>query len=88
MQYEYHLSDNYNEVLFQVNVKLKIFGYLDAKDLCRITRVCKSWSELCEDNLLWQHMLQRDVKTWHKIGHTTNPALYREVQSEWSNKQM
>ncbi|KAK3091892.1 hypothetical protein FSP39_023485 [Pinctada imbricata] len=71
-----------------INIKLKIFGFLDAKSLCQITRVCKSWCEICEDNLLWKEILLRDVKKWKRISHTTNPALYQEVESDWSNKQI
>jgi hypothetical protein len=32
--------------------------------------------------------MERDVKSWNVIGHQTNPALYQEVQSDWSNKEM
>lgn len=73
---------------FQVNVKIKIFSYLDAIQLCRISRVCKEWHDLTSDNILWSEILERDIRSWNVISHRTNPGLYKEVESEWSNKEM
>lgn len=73
---------------FQVNVKIKIFSYLDAIQLCRISRVCKEWYDLTSDNILWSEILERDIRSWNVISHRTNPGLYKEVESEWSNKEM
>ncbi|KAJ8305428.1 hypothetical protein KUTeg_015973 [Tegillarca granosa] len=69
-----------------VNVKLHIFSFLEAKDLCKISEVCKDWYINAQDNLLWHGLLMRNVKSWNIIGHMTNPILYQEVESEWSNK--
>ncbi|KAK3592045.1 hypothetical protein CHS0354_019300 [Potamilus streckersoni] len=69
-----------------VVLKLHIFSYLRARDLCQVSRVCKEWYELTQDNLLWQQLLRKDVRKWDVIGHNTYPGLYKEVQSEWTNK--
>lgn len=71
-----------------VDVKLHIFSYLSATDLCRVSSVCQSWYQITEDNILWMGLLDRDIASWSVIGHCTNPAMYREVQSDWSNKQI
>lgn len=73
---------------FQVDVRLHIFSYLTANELCRASRVCRSWYDITEDNLLWAELMQRDIMHWNVIGHNTNPAIYKEVDSEWSNKEM
>lgn len=69
-----------------VDVRLHIFSYLTATDLCRVSHVCRSWYDITEDNLLWQGLLERDVGTWNVIGHNTNPEIYKEVGSDWTNK--
>ena len=69
-------------------MRLHVFSYLSAKDLCYVSRVCRSWYDITQDNLLWQGLLNRDVKHWDIISHSTNPAVYKEVHSEWSNKEM
>ncbi|OWF40842.1 F-box only protein 4-like [Mizuhopecten yessoensis] len=71
-----------------VDVKLHIFSYLGIQDLCRISGVCRDWYDVSQDNLLWQEKLTRNIQSWNMISHLTNPALYREVQSEWSNKEI
>ncbi|XP_060078195.1 F-box only protein 4-like [Ylistrum balloti] len=71
-----------------LNVKLHIFSYLGVKDLCRMSGVCRDWYDVSQDNHLWQEKLTRNIQSWNIISHLTNPALYREVQSEWSNKEI
>ncbi|XP_060582950.1 F-box only protein 4-like [Ruditapes philippinarum] len=71
-----------------VDVRLHIFSFLTASDLCRSSRVCRSWYDITEDNLLWAGLLERDIKHWNMIGHNTNPAMYKEVNSDWSNKEI
>ncbi|EDO28876.1 predicted protein, partial [Nematostella vectensis] len=34
----------------------KIFSYLNPKDLCRTSQVCKSWSVFAKDGQLWKHL--------------------------------
>lgn len=67
---------------------MHIFSYLGPEDLCRISAVCRDWYFVSEDSILWKELMDRDVKAWNVIGHKTNPALYQEVQSDWSNKEM
>lgn len=71
-----------------VDVRLHIFSYLTAKELCLVSRVCRSWYDITEDNLLWSDLLARDIHMWNTIGHNTNPAIYKEVDSELSNKEI
>ena len=37
-------------------VTLKIFSYLNPKDLCRTAQVCKGWSTLARDGQLWKEL--------------------------------
>ncbi|XP_022317177.2 F-box only protein 4-like isoform X1 [Crassostrea virginica] len=71
-----------------VNAKLNIFSTLDAIQLCKIARVNKEWYNLTSDNILWSGLLQRDICNWNMISHRTNPGLYKEAESEWSNKEI
>lgn len=71
-----------------INVRLYVFSYLSAKELCSVSQVCRSWYGLTQDNLLWQQLLTNDVNHWHIISHSTNPDLYKQVHSEWSNKEI
>ncbi|XP_052255798.1 F-box only protein 4-like isoform X1 [Dreissena polymorpha] len=71
-----------------VDVRLHIFSYLTATELCRASTVCRSWYDITEDNLLWARLLAQDIHQWDVIGHNTNPAIYKEVESEWSNKEI
>lgn len=71
-----------------LDCKLHIFSYLGPVDLCRIGGVCRDWYFVSEDNLLWKEMMERDIKKWHAIGHNTNPKLYQEVKSDWTNKEI
>ncbi|WAR23598.1 FBX4-like protein [Mya arenaria] len=71
-----------------VDVRLHIFSFLTATELCKASQVCRSWYDITEDNLLWAGLLERDIPKWDVIGHNTNPAMYKEVESEWSNKEI
>ncbi|XP_053390204.1 F-box only protein 4-like [Mercenaria mercenaria] len=71
-----------------VDVRLHIFSYLTATDLCRSSQVCRSWYDITEDNLLWAGLLECDIRHWNMIGHNTNPAIYKEVDSDWPNKEI
>ncbi|XP_052777320.1 F-box only protein 4-like [Mya arenaria] len=72
----------------RVDVRLHIFSFLTATELCKASQVCRSWYDITEDNLLWAGLLERDIPKWDVIGHNTNPAMYKEVESEWSNKEI
>lgn len=41
---------------FPPEVTLKIFSYLNPKDLCRTAQVCKTWSTLARDGQLWKEL--------------------------------
>ena len=77
-----------NHYLFQEPVQLEIFSYLGAKDLCRVSRTCRYWHDLGLDDILWKRRLECDVKHWNTIGHSTNPEMYKECQSDWTFKEM
>lgn len=71
-----------------VDLKLQIFSYLDAQSLCMACCVNQEWSQLTCDDLLWKNLLQKDIKSWTQISHMTNPKMYQEVNSEWSQKEI
>lgn len=56
--------DEINEIpFFEIDLArelaLKIFRFLDYKDLCRSAQVSKSWKNLAEDNWLWYQIYKR-----------------------------
>jgi len=71
-----------------VDLKLYIFSFLDAKSLCMACCVNQEWSQLTCDNLLWQHRLECDWKSWSTITHLTNPQMYIDIECEWSTKEI
>ncbi|KAK7099930.1 hypothetical protein V1264_022959 [Littorina saxatilis] len=71
-----------------VDVKLHIFSYLDAQNLCRACSVSRDWSELLWDDLLWRRRLQLDRRTWSQVSHVTNPQVYTDAASELSYKEI
>lgn len=75
-------------MIFQIDLKLHIFSYLDAKSLCVACCVNQEWSRLTSDELLWQNLLNNDMQKWSQISHVTNPRMYLEINSEWSCKEM
>ncbi|XP_013078974.2 F-box only protein 4-like [Biomphalaria glabrata] len=85
-------DSNYGDSSFiqclPINLKYEIFSYLDARSLCMACCVNREWSQLTCDDLLWRHLLQKDVKSWSQISHMTNPKMYQEVNSEWSLKEI
>eukprot|EP01114_Cavostelium_apophysatum_P014979 TRINITY_DN3999_c0_g2_i2.p1 TRINITY_DN3999_c0_g2~~TRINITY_DN3999_c0_g2_i2.p1 ORF type:complete len:442 (-),score=85.91 TRINITY_DN3999_c0_g2_i2:582-1907(-) len=56
-------------------VAMLIFSFLDAKPLCRSSRVCKSWKKLAKSNALWEQIVKRKwnvssrevVKNWKRL---------------------
>ncbi|GFS18266.1 F-box only protein 4-like [Elysia marginata] len=71
-----------------VKLKLKIFSYLSAQSLCVACCVCRDWSMLTSDPSLWRSLLIRDIRQWPQISHLSNPQLYLEVNSDWSQKEI
>jgi hypothetical protein len=41
---------------FPPEITIKIFLYLNPKDLCRTSQVCRSWSTLAKDGQLWKKL--------------------------------
>ncbi|XP_059155269.1 F-box only protein 4-like [Physella acuta] len=71
-----------------VDMKLHIFSYLDARSLCLACCVSQEWNLLGSHDLLWKKLLHQDSKHWTQISHTTNPQMYQEVSSDWSQKEI
>ena len=44
-----------------IEVFLKIFGYLDTKDLFKCNQVCKRFKSICCDELLWK----KNIRTFY-----------------------
>ncbi|KAL5529420.1 hypothetical protein ACEPAG_5405 [Sanghuangporus baumii] len=48
---------------------LKVLQYLDAISLCRAAQVCKSWSKLADDDILWRGICEQHIgQKCHKCG--------------------
>ncbi|XP_014782629.1 uncharacterized protein LOC106878055 [Octopus bimaculoides] len=69
-------------------MKLQIFSYLGAKDLCTCAHVSKHWQCLTSLDFLWNRLLRRDVKTWNTISYDTNPDLCKEFEPPWTHKKI
>ncbi|XP_033125635.1 F-box only protein 4-like [Anneissia japonica] len=72
----------------EVQIQLHIFSFLTAADLCRASQVCRTWNDLCSDHLLWKCLLWIDQHKWETVSHRTNPAVYRAVNSDLSQKEI
>ena len=75
-------------IIVQVDVKLHIFSYLDARSLCRACGVSRDWNQLLWDDLLWRQRLAVDRLTWSQVSHVTNPQTYTEAASDLAYKEM
>lgn len=40
-----------------------ILSYLDAKSLCAAELVCREWSRVINDGMLWRKLIERKVRT-------------------------
>lgn len=38
-------------------------SYLDDKSLCRAERVCREWSRVISEGMLWKKLIERNVRT-------------------------
>ncbi|XP_071954418.1 F-box only protein 4-like [Antedon mediterranea] len=71
-----------------VQVQLHIFSFLTAQDLSQASQSCRTWNDLCSDHLLWKRLLNIDQHQWNTVSHSTNPAVYRAVDSDLSQKEI
>ncbi|XP_066919749.1 uncharacterized protein [Clytia hemisphaerica] len=55
---------------------IRIFTYLDTSDVCRLSRVCRRWSELYLSEKLWEHIKVTNM-TSLDIDSTLNVMLQR-----------
>ena len=44
-------------------VLTKIAKHLNLKDVISCSEVCFNWNIICEDHLLWKHLIKRDFKS-------------------------
>ena len=49
-----HTDEHIQDISLPSEVLLKIFGYLQPKELCSCAQVCKSWSVVAVDGSLWE----------------------------------
>lgn len=78
--------DEINEIpFFEIDLArelaLKIFQFLDYKDLCRCAQVSKSWKNLAEDNWLWYRVykqLSRKMSLVFMSEHTNWKEFLKE----------
>ena len=77
-----------NLIYKQDYILLEILSYMTARELCQLSRVCRHWYWISSDNILWGRRLQKDMRSWKVIKHTTNPHMFLGCQPEWHNKEM
>ncbi|ELU16864.1 hypothetical protein CAPTEDRAFT_225676 [Capitella teleta] len=59
---------------------MKIFQYLDARDLCRCCQVSRAWKSLAEDDFLWSEICHRFG--WEQNSSTIDHQEWKEVVRE------
>lgn len=69
-------------------MKLYIFSFLDASDLCNVCLVNRSWRKIATDESLWKKLLLRDSLKWSKISYDKMPDVYRRVCPNFSTMQV
>ncbi|KAK6204549.1 F box protein, for ubiquitin dependent degradation [Scheffersomyces amazonensis] len=70
---------------FPLEITLQILSYLDHKTLLSISSVCKSWSEIINNNSIWIGLLKRDkFITDEKIIHQ-ELSNSKELIKEWGS---
>ncbi|XP_074641857.1 F-box only protein 4-like [Tubulanus polymorphus] len=69
-------------------VMLHVLRYLNGRDLCVASAVCKQWFDCSNDEWLWQMKLKNDMYHWKIINHRTNPNMYWECASDWTSKEI
>ena len=65
---------------------LKILKYLEPKDIISCSKVCTHWYRICQDNLLWKEVFERDF-----LNHTSSKSIVgNETQASsstiWKNE--
>ncbi|XP_036354708.1 F-box/WD repeat-containing protein 8 [Octopus sinensis] len=73
------------EITLARELALKIFQYLDLKDLCRCAQVSKSWQSLSEDNWLWYNVYYQRGKS--KAPLMTEEDSWKSVVKEEHQRQ-
>jgi len=53
-------------------MEMKIFSYLDAKDLCVTSKVNQAWNTMSQENLLWKELCREEIEK------EKCPRCYRE----------
>ncbi|XP_029356701.1 F-box/LRR-repeat protein 5 isoform X2 [Echeneis naucrates] len=63
-------------------IMLKLFRYLGPEDLCRCSRVCRTWTELAKTGSLWRHLYP---VRWARGDYYSGPPgeLDQEPDDEW-----
>ncbi|KAJ8312956.1 hypothetical protein KUTeg_010329 [Tegillarca granosa] len=74
--------DEINEIpFFEIKlareIAIKIFQYLDIRDLCSCSQVSRSWRSLAEDELLWCSICHR--KGYEESFHTVDRANWKMI---------
>ena len=69
-----------------IDAILKIFTFLDARSLCRCSRVQRSWYNLSNMDRVWGSVLERDRKIWKTVGHRSH--LKNSETDKYSKKQI
>jgi F-box/WD-40 domain protein 5 len=59
-------------------ILLKIFTYLQARELLVISQVCRSWSRVAYDELLWKDLFYRHWKIKRSIPMAPDKYSWRE----------
>jgi hypothetical protein len=59
------------------NILGEIACKLDIRDFVSMTKVCKQWNRLGEEDSIWQRLAQRDFPAIPKETHQTWKELYK-----------
>lgn len=73
--------------LLPIEISARILSFLDAKSICRASQTCKRWSQIADDDSVWQCLCEQHInKTCKKCGWNLplmmNSSIFDSVDDE------
>lgn len=75
------ILSNFDNIILQVGVLLKIMSFVDARTLCRMCQCSSYMNSIASDRIIWKKLLERDIQRWNVVGHLSHPLIYHETNS-------
>ena len=66
---------------FPIEILMRIFSYLDVKDLCYCGQVCKDWKMISNFDSLWSRIAQKKYQNISRYFNCYKPLKYHHSHS-------